>query len=247
MPRSRSSTSHLVLGERLGQGVVVGRHEDRRAAGRRRFPPRLNRSVFSDSEFLMGDGTHRGRSRPPQARGSWRLAEGAGACSHGGRVLEVPPGRRPLGRLERLAEGYAAGGQVADGLGDDADVAALHPDELAVDRLAVPGHDDRRRRDQAEHEVEASAATRTGSSPRRTRARRLAPPTPRPGRPRTPRRRPGTRTTRSPPVWPRPGCTSSTARSPRSTPRGRGERVVGGHDPGLAAPRRACGSSGSRR
>ena len=150
-----------------------------------------------------------------------------GRCSYPRRTAlgEVLFRERPVGRVQRLVDGYAAGGQVADRLGDDADVVALHLDEVAVDRRAVAGHDHGGGRDQAEHDVEAVRPLQRVAVGAEARDVRRARPTPRPGRRPAPRRRRGPA---------RPGrrrC--GRARGAPARPRGRRGRAP--------PPRRTCG------
>ena len=98
-----------------------------------------------------------------------RAGAGQVLRSRGDGVREVLARERPLARRPApRSTGTPRRGQVADRLGDDADRVALLLDEVAVDGRAVPGHDDRVGAEQAEHEVEARAASPAGSSRRRT-------------------------------------------------------------------------------
>ena len=216
-----------VVPSRLGKRVVVARLK---VLGELVVGDRSDRVVLATSGpgsravLAHGQGcTPRARARRHTRKGVNRvaaqtsgrpLAAGGGARSRVRTAWASPSrGKGQSPSAERPVDRHARGGQVADGLGDDPDRVALLLDEVAVDE---------RRRARARPRCRC---VRLSTTSRRARplqgvavvAERPVARSPRPGRRRAARRRRATRTTRSPEVWPRPGWTSSTSRSPRSS------------------------------
>ena len=111
----------------------------------------MDTSVYSLSGVSVMPRVYRcrgGRATPRRVRSDEReplLAAGQLLVPTAYGVAQRLPRVGPLGGGERVVDGHAAGGQVADRLGDDADLVALLLDELAVDR---------RRRDRARRRTE---------------------------------------------------------------------------------------------
>src|SRR5690349_15353579 len=110
-------------------------------------------SVMSQS-YWPGPGRTSPRGVWPSDEGELLLAAGEVLVSqpHGALQPFALPG--PLAGGERLRLRHAARGEVADRLGDDAQLDALVLHERLVDDLAVARHHDRRVGHQADHEVE---------------------------------------------------------------------------------------------
>ena len=222
LPPCMSSSSMLWASSRSSSGSASGlSSEGWRSSGSWSSPmPSVGPSVFSGSESRHGHGVYPPRSpglnpagaesgsderQPPLAAGQLLVAAAHGRRQPLGRVGPLAAASAWSSGTPRVDRSRIVSATIADGV-------ALLLDEVAVHGGAVARYDHRGGGGQARARCRGSAATPWARSRRRTTGER----TPRRGRRPAARRRPAPAPRGRPPVWPRPGCTSSTSRSPRS-------------------------------